>query len=288
MTGNQREQVKRIAAYHRAKQEFAWSLCLRGAAVVLGVLGTWLLPNFLYTPIILVLLVVTAEYFSYLSDTTKGQAEQFARASDYHDSFGWAIKEPQRLAAATLTSARKKAEVAKKRGDTVYFESTAPLGALRAVQNTKQSAWYTAQQAAGLHRFMWFLVVVGLLSAAAYFLLFLTPLVRATVPDPAAALAGIVKTSSALATAALSLGLVRLAIGYGRASQGATRAYEQALDYEKRGDDLTEQDAVYLLATYHLARTSMPVIPEWWWNHHAKQLNTHWAQEVLEQSTGAS
>lgn len=288
MTGNQHEQVKRIAAYRRAKQEFAWSLGLRGAAVVLGVLGNWLAPKSLYTPIILVLLVVAAEYLSYLSDTTKGQAEQFARASDYHDSFGWAIREPQRLAAAALTSARKKAEVVEKRGDTLYFESKAPLGALRAVQNTKQSAWYTAQQAAGLHRLMWGLVVLGLLSAFVYFLLFLVPLVRATVPDPAAALAGVVKTSSALATAALSLGLVRLAIGYGRASQGTTRAYEQALDYEKQGDELTEQDAIYLLATYHLARASMPVIPEWWWEHHALQLNELWRQEVSEQSTAVS
>lgn len=288
MTGNQREQVKRIAAYQRAKQEFAWSIVFRGVALVLGVMGTWLFPKFLYTPIILVVLVVAAEYLSYLSDTTKGQAEQFARATDYHDSLGWAIKEPQRLAAATLTSAKKRAEVAKKRGDTVYFESKAPVGALRGVQNTKQSAWYTAQQAEGLKKLMWVLVYLTGLSAVGYFLLALLPLVGTVVPDRAAALGGVVKTSSALATAALSLGLVRLAIGYGRASQGATRAYEQALDYEKRGDELTEQDAIYLLATYHLTRASMPVIPEWWWDHHAKRLNELWDQEVSEQSAAAS
>jgi len=281
----QQEQIKRVAAYHRAKQEFAWSLWLRGAAALLGLLGTWLLPGFLYTPVVLILFLVAAEYFSYLSDTTKGQAEQFARASDYHDSFGWPIKESQRLAAAALTSEKTKAGAAKKRGDALYFESKAPIGALRAVQNTKQSAWYTAQQAAGLHRLMWFLVVLGLLVAGAYFLLFLLPLVQTPVPNPAAALTGVVKTSSALATAALSLGLVRLAIAYGRASQGANRAYEQALDYEKGGDALTEQDAVYLLATYHLARASMPVIPEWWWDCHEAQLNAHWRREVSEQST---
>ena len=85
--------------------------------------------------------------------------------------------------------------------------------------------------------------------------------------------------------AALSAGWVRLAIGYGRASQGASRAYEQALEYEKMGASLSERDAVFLLGSYHVARTSMPVVPEWWWTRQEARLNTLWQEEVSEKAS---
>ncbi|MBB5364838.1 hypothetical protein [Deinococcus humi] len=283
VTREEREHARREALYRQAKFEFGVSLIARAAIVLLI---PFLLQNTTYTPVALLAGLLVAEFFSYRSDSTKGLAEQVARAIDYHDSLGWPLKEKQRLNAASGVSERLLNKVvsehrAKNRR---YFDTPVEVGPNRAAENVKQSAWYTGEQARGMQALMWWMVLLTLLAAAGYFVYTTAQSVSVGGNEGLQNYAGALKTTIALITAANSLGLVKLAMGYGKAAQAAQRHYDLAEEYAKRGSALLEKDAVFLLASYHTARGSMPLIPQWWWNRQEKTLNRRWRQEVLDRT----
>lgn len=280
------ESAKRDALFQKAKRQFTIANAARFLGIALSIGGSLLWPAFTYLPLALLAITLYAEWMNYASDTTRGNAERVARSIDFLDGLGWPIDEKQRLASSALVRGTdiNKAVAARRQRGIPFFDSTTPARPLRAVENTKQSSWYTAQLAGRMRTLMWFAVSAGLAAAAVYYFMALSPLLNVPTTSIAQAHGTILRTTSALISAILSLGLVRLAVAYGRAAEGANRSYESAVALMKQ-PQIQEHEAVYLLANYHTTRAGLPLIPDFIWKRSEHELNDLWNREVLASST---
>ena len=73
----------------------------------------------------------------------------------------------------------------------------------------------------------------------------------------------------------LSLGLVRLVIGYYAAARKAGEV-ERSADVLLRGQNASDVDAVKLYYDYHLSRANAPLVPIWFWKFRRGELNRLW------------
>lgn len=280
------ESAKRDVLFQRAKQQFARANFIRLIAVAMSIGSPILWPRFSYLPLALLFLTFLAEWLNYASDSTRSNAEKVARAVDFLDGLDWPVDDRQRLASSALVrdAAISRALEARRRRGTPFFDSAAMASPLRTVENTRQSAWYTMQLAGSMRKLMWFLVGTGLTIAVIYYFAALDPVLRAPATSVVEAHAAVLKTTSALITAILSLGLIRLAVAYGKAADGAKQSFEAAVALMKQ-PRLKEQQAALLLSNYHMIRAGMPLIPDFIWKVKEGELNATWQREIISSST---
>ena len=279
------ESAKRDVLFQRAKHQFALANIIRLIAVAMAIGCPIVWPTFGYLPLALLLLTFLAEWLNYASDTTRSNAERVARTVDFLDGLDWQVDDRQRLASSALVrdAAISEALEARRRRGTPFFDSATVASPLRTVENTRQSSWYTMQLAGSMRILMWFLVGVGLTVAVIYYFAALNPVLRAPAANAVEAHAAVLKTTSALITAILSLGLIRLAVAYGKAADGAKQIFDAA-DAMMKQRPLKEQQAAILLSNYHMIRAGMPLIPDFIWKVKEGELNTTWQREIIRGS----
>lgn len=224
----------------------------------------------LWWPIFLAVASIAALLGRWRGDHLRQLGEPLLRQIEFFEGFGWPLN-PKLVAdalARAIAVEKVAAERAKEQGN--FYASNRERGTARALENLRESAWWTQQNAHWLGvRATWLVVVlcvVGIVS-----LLMTASAMGAATPV----------TISKLLSAGVALvfagNLVRLPFEYFRLSASGSEADQKASELIERGVP-TEADALRILGNYQLARAMGPPLPDWLWKKRRDHLNRIWRE----------
>ena len=260
------------AQFDEAKRWWLWanvSRLLVGIITIISLLRKewldwiWILPAGL---------TVTYSLSQWRADTLQGKADAITRKLEFQDGFGWKISEQDKadLILEVSDKVKKKAHGTE---DSPYFDSRQEVFTRRAVENLKQSTWYTRHLAKKMAQYVFalcaFASVLALVSI--FVVVFSLPLQRWG-PD----IGRIVITVFAFVVA---YGYLRLGFQYRSLSNQAEKSSNRAsrlLELKA----LTEIQASRLLHEYQIARATAPMIPDWLWKRRQNELNRLWKGQI--------
>jgi hypothetical protein len=278
-----------------ARCKFFWGagLSVKVLVFILGVVVVVAPIDGKYIAIIGLILAVASESLMWLSDRWKGAAHGLHRKLDFENSFGWFISESELMDYLARYPGDTDELVGKSTGS--YFASDESPGPKRAVENLRESAWWSMHLAESM---FWrtVTVIVGIVVGCVMLLnASVTNLAQpqpATTTIPSAAQQPIETKSGAssqtvkIVTSAIlfifSYGLLKFATGYYSFSTKSKQVKESAESLIKSGQ-IDEIQAIKLWQDYHLAREAAPIIPTWIWKHREKRLNALWNCYVKDQ-----
>lgn len=201
------------------------------------------------------------------SETLRQRAESLLRHFELEDAFGWKV-DPKILAdnlSRAILLAVKAA--ARAREQASFFVSAQPVGPTRALDNLRESAWWTQQ----LARFMAQVTSVAAIALGTITLWSLLVAASVGSTDPLEV--------SNIVTAVIALlfagNLLRLPVDYFYLSAVASEYDRKASELIHAGG-LAEHDALRLLSDYQLERATAPLIPDWTWRVRRRHLNEIW------------
>jgi hypothetical protein len=202
------------------------------------------------------------------SNDIRGKWESLHRALDASDSFGWPLSIAE-LSDLLLESPRKLRQTLSAEDTVKYFGSARPTGAVRAVENMQESAWWSkhlAKRTATIY-----------LSATCA--LTTTCIVMALLSIETAKnydlLSNIGRIATALLMLIFSLDLINLSFDYSKFSQRAHAVEERAESLLSAGQIEIVQ-AIKLMNEYHLARAAAPMVPDFVYGQMRNDLNELW------------
>lgn len=251
-----------------AKRWWGASLLCKAGAIIIGILFVMLsiLPK--EGPLIILVVGIASEVLVWQSDKMKSTAESLLRKLDFRDSFGWKISndEMSDTLARTSDSILIKAMVRDKAAE--YFESKDEMGIIRALKNVQESAWWSKHLAQCMKDYVLTATILAIVFSVSLFLFSLYTVNRLDT------LQAIGRVVTAIFTFILSLGLIRMLLGYQNFSQKAQSAEKLASILLK--DGCTETEAVKLYCQYHLDRAMSPLIPDFVYHWRREKLNELW------------
>jgi hypothetical protein len=215
-------------------------------------------------------LVVTllSEYFAWRSDKLKGAAETLLRKLDLRDSFGWAVSNAEITDILARASRKLLADAAKVEKPEAYFASQEGLGVRRALKNIQESAWWSKHLTDKMWRYSLAATLTSIAGSLVVILLSLNTINEYDI------LSGTGRVVTSVLMLVLSLGLIRLTLGYHNFQQKAQRVETRA--EELLNSDSSEIDVIKLYNEYHLDRAAAPLIPDLVWKRNQKNLNVLW------------
>ncbi len=215
---------------------------------------------------------VLAELCMNRSDAIKGRAQQFRRKLDLQDGLGWQIPNTELSDFTVRCSWWVTRRAEKNPASEPYFASTDAPGPFRALRNVSESAWWTKHLAEWMAAFCWATVVLGVLGSLA---VLIAALQNTSTHSIQMSVARIV---TAFLMLFLSLGLIKLALGYGSLSKNSgssEAAADRALNATTAPEELT---AFKIMYDYHLNRAAGPLVPTWMWKLREGKLNRTWKE----------
>jgi hypothetical protein len=238
-----------------AKRWFGGALAMRIGAVVAGLLS--LVPEAgRFAPFIVFLLTAVAEAVSLRSDRLKSLAERTLRVFEISNGLGTPPPETQVAdIAAEAPSSVASAALTPTPDLKPYFAAGSEPGPLRLLQNLQESSWWTKH----LARTMYAAVVVVMTALAALSVVLLVVSVNVAVHSGTLGVISRVVTASLMLV--FSLGMFRMAVGYGSLRDRATAAEARALATLSKEPDVVT--ALRILHEYQLARAAAPLLPDW-------------------------
>jgi hypothetical protein len=254
--------------FSSAKNWWAAALWCKAGGIAVGALAVYFSFLSKSLPVLVLLVTVISECLAWHSDRLKGAAESLLRKLDLQDSFGWLITKAE--VTDTLARApRKMLEEAAAVGDhEAYFATQGGQGTRRALKNIQESAWWSKHLTERMWRYSLAATIISVVGSLIIILVSLN-----TVNDRDI-LSGTGRVVTSVLMLVLSLGLVRLTLGYYGFHQKAQRAESRAEELLKT--DCSEVDAIKLYNEYHLDRASAPLIPDLVWKRIEKGLNELW------------
>jgi len=253
---------------HCAKWWWGASLTSKILGFGIGTCMT-LLPAEL-VPFLVFACTLLAELCMYRSDAVKGTAQQFRRKLDQQDGFGWHIPPTELSDFLVRCSPSVKQRARNRVTAEQYFATAEPPGPRRALKNVSESAWWTKHLAGTMTIICWTTVIVGVIVSFGILIM----AIQTT--GTHAAQVNVARIVTAVLMLLLSMGIIKLAIGYSNLGKSSTRseaAAERAL--ETTPDELR---AFKVMSDYHLSRAAGPIIPTWIWQLREKDLNQTWKE----------
>ena len=230
-------------------------------------------------PFIVATFTLVAEFCVYRSDAIKGTAQQFRRKLDLQDGFGWQIPNTDLSDLLVRCSSWVKKRARTHPVKESYFASTEPPGPVRALKNVSESAWWTKHLSERMATYCWTTVIVGIIGSIAILI------VAAEATSTHAVQITVARIVTGFLMLFLSLGLIKLAIGYSSLSRNSASS-EAAADRAHRGTTTPEELVAFkVMYDYHLSRAVGPLIPTWLWNIRQDELNQTWKEHRNETAT---
>lgn len=272
-------ELLRDALFRRCKQFWAAGLIVKlfvftvGAAVVLF---PWHGKSL---GLLALLFAILSEASLWYSDRWKSVAESWQRKLDLENALDWRIPNAELVDALARYSGSLEALVTDPKGS--YFASAEPPGAKRALENLRESSWWSMHLAEVMG---WvFVALIVTIIAGCLILLDVSIGSVLTTADSSASgqktvevvSAGIVKIVTASLLFILSYGLLRFAVGYFGFSSKSKTIREKVQSVLDAGNSDVIQ-AIKLWQDYHLARSTAPLLPNWLWRLREKKLNALW------------
>jgi hypothetical protein len=258
------------AYFSLAKRWWGAALLCKLCVIIVGALIIWFSVFSKFTPFLAFALTITSEWFAWRSDRAKSIAESLLRKLDYRDSFGWEISKSELsdLLARTSTKLRKRIPPEGERAD--YFASRDVVGSCRAAQNVQESAWWSKHLAERMGQYTFALMVAATVGSLLILVTSVSTIRNFDI------LSGLGRVVTAVLMLVLSLGLIRLTLGYYSFNHKAQRAEERANELLKYG--CGEIDVVKLYNDYHLDRAIAPLVPDRVWRWNQDHLNELWKE----------
>ena len=260
------------AQFEEAKRWWLWANVSRLLVVIVTVVSLlwkdwldwiWLLPAGF---------TVTHSLLQWRADTLQGKADAITRKLEFQDGFGWKISE-QEKADLSLEVSDKVKRKAYGTEESPYFDSRQEVFARKAVENLKQSAWYTRHLAKKMAKYVLMLCAcAAVLALLSIFVIVFSPPLQRWGPN-------IGRIVIIVLAFMVAYGYLRLSFQYRSLSSQAEKSSNRAsrlLELET----LTEIQAIRLLHEYQIARVTAPMIPDWLWNRTKDELNRLWEQQV--------
>ena len=260
------------AQFDEAKRWWLWANVSRLLVVIVTVVSLlrkdwldwiWLLPAGF---------TVTHSLLQWRADTLQGKADAITRQLELQDGFGWKISE-QEKADLSLEVSDKVKRKAYGTEESPYFDSRQEVFARKAVENLKQSAWYTRHLARKMAKCVLMLCAcAAVLALLSIFAIVFSPPLQRWGPN-------IGRIVIIVLVFMVAYGYLRLSFQYRSLSSQAEKSSNRAsrlLEFEA----LTEIQAIRLLHEYQIARVMAPMIPDWLWNRTKDELNRLWKRQV--------
>ncbi len=257
------------AYFKLAKRLWGAALLCKLAIILIGALIVWFSVFAKAAPFVAFLIAIFAEWLAWRSDKTKGVAESLLRKLDFRDSLGWEISKAEVSDILARTSAKIRSSVPPEDGHGNYFASRDERGTVRALKNIQESTWWSKHLAEKMGQYTFSLTVISVIGSLFILIVSVNSAVKSEV------LSSIGRVVTSVLMLVLSLGLIRLTLGYYAFSRKAQRAEERAGEFLKYG--CSDLDAVKLYNEYHLDRASAPLIPDWAWKLNQEHLNQLWS-----------
>ena len=251
-----------------AKRWWGASLGAKGLGLLTGAFIGVLPPE--PVPFIVAGCTIVAELCSYRSDAVKSTAQQFRRKLDLQDGFGWQIPKSDLSDLRVRCSAWVKKRARMNPVNEPYFASADPPGPVRALKNVCESAWWTKHLAQRMATYCWTAMILGIIIS------FVVLIVALQATSTHSTQVNVAKLVTAFLMLFLSLGLVKLALGYGglsKNSESSEKAADRAL--QAKPDELGAFKVMY---DYHLHRAAGPLLPTWLWKMLKDELNRTWQE----------
>lgn len=222
-------------------------------------------------PFIVAALTLGSELSWYRSEAIKSRAQGLRRKLDLQDSLGWQMSGAEFSDLLMRCPRSVKARARGDRSTEPYFASKEPPGPRRAFQNVSESAWSSKHLSEQMGHICLTVVILGAVTAVIILVIALQTVGQ---PDTRASVARVV---TALLMLLLSIGIIKLTLGYYGLEQNADRSEQAATRFVDSGH-AGLVDAIKVMNEYHVARAIGPIIPTWIWNLRRNELNATWAR----------
>jgi len=254
---------------HCAKRWWGASLLTKLVGFAIGACINLLPPE--PVPFVVAACTVLAEFCLYRSDAIKSTAQQFRRKLDLQDGFGWQIPNTDLSDLLVRCSSWVKKRARTHPVTEPYFASTDPPGPARALRNVSESAWWTKHLSERMATYCWSTVILGVIGS------FASLIVTLQATSTHTAQVNVARIVTAFLMLFLSLGLIKLAIGYSGLSKNSASSEAAA---ERALQTTPEELAAFkVMYDYHLNRAAGPLIPTWIWNMREGELNQTWKED---------
>jgi hypothetical protein len=251
----------------RAKRWWGATAVIRICAVILGGLSVLVFPKFKSAAVIVFILYIASEFATWRSDAFKSSAQAILRKLDFGDSFGWVISREEMSDLIVNCPARLRRRIPPQVDDD-YFASSESAGPKRALDNLQESSWWSKHLARRMGHIT-LSTTLGLVVISVVVLLISINSVQSF--DTLTSIGRVVTSALMLI---LSLGLLRLTVGYYGFAKRAEQAERDAIRLLNGDDDSLE--AVKAWHEYQVSRASAPLIPTSLWKYMNADLNEAW------------
>jgi hypothetical protein len=253
--------------FSNAKRWFAAAQIVRIGAVI-GGLASLLVVAAPFVPFVVFALTAIAEGLLWRSDASKALGERALRLLEVQNGLG--IDPPAgELADIAAEAPAQVREAAKRASEEPYYAAASASGPIRLLQNVQESAWWTKHLASSMFKIT-LLTMIGLVALSLTFLI--TSINLAVTSRDLSILARVVTAALMLV---FSLGLFRMAVGYGSLRERASASVTRAAAAETAGTDTVA--ALRIVHDYQLARAAAPLIPDWIYRMRSGALDEIWA-----------
>lgn len=268
---NYKHDVRALAAeiYEIAKGWLILSMLCKLATFALGVGAILFASLSQASPFLVAFLSAASELSAWQSDRRRGLAEALRRKVDLEDSLGWPISRVEMSDLLVRIPSKVCKKVEGQTGRKPYFDSKEPPGVKRALENVRESAWWSKHLAEKAYSiYLTVMLILVLIS-----LIVLVVSIQTIQDFDMLSNIGRVATSTIMLI--FSLSLLRSTIGYYRFSDGAGRIEAQAEQLLNSNCEDSIQ-AIKTVNEYHLIRATAPAIPTWLWKFYRDMFNESW------------
>lgn len=257
--------------FETAKKWWYSSLALRTAAATVGIVSVLfsLLPK--VAPFVVAALAVAAELTLWRAESVRRLAEALLRKLDALDSFGWPISKAEMSDMLVRISITLRSKLVRDESAQDYFASQAPWGAKRAVENIQESAWWSKHLSTRTMTIC--LILTCLLLGASLF----TLVIGIETIHNFDVLSNIGRAVTLVVVLVMSLGLIRLTVGYHNFSE-RSRDIEDYAERLLRSGEVDETQAIKVMHEYQLARAGSPMLPTFVWHMMRSSLDQLWRE----------
>lgn len=261
--------------FAKAKRLFGFALIVKILIFVIGLYGLSNPSLQNYLPLMILLLSLTSETFSIISDKYKSQGEKLLRALDLRLSFGSAIPKTIELELNEQIAKKKRKEFTEE--EDTYFASTAPAGPKKALENLRESSWYSKKEANTM------LIIYNVLTITLITLSLIAVIIASKAIMNPEIRNQTTNTSTSFLMLLISLWMIKGGYSYFKMREMCDKFFISSDSLLKH--EINEEDAKRLWNEYHLYRATFPLLPEWLWKLKGESLERAWNTTYANIST---
>jgi hypothetical protein len=261
--------------FRKAKQWYAGYVLCQLLVLAFAVASIFAQVNPNLSALIAFLGVLATECVRWRSDVWKSEGEAAKRKWEIADGLGVAVDGSY---IADWLAAKTKgflSDVAAAEIQGSEFDSTRPVGALRAIENTLESAWWSRHLSRRMAVYLSVILLVVIVAALIALTFSIAALKSSTAQQSGAVVQNVGGILCAVLVFVFSINVVRLLADFlGFATE--TKEVLGRCTGILKSSALTERDALAIVHEYQTARNSAPLLPTFVWKFHGKHLREQW------------